>query len=71
MDGDLKIITLSKVGQTEKDKHHMLSLIRGIQKLTQMNPFTKRKQTHRHRQHAYGYQRQKIGGEWGRDKLGV
>ena len=27
---DLKIIILSEVSQTEKDKHHMLSLICGI-----------------------------------------
>ena len=27
---DLKIITLSKVSQTEKDKYHMISLICGI-----------------------------------------
>ena len=29
---DLEIITLSDVSQTEKDKYHMLSLIRGISK---------------------------------------
>ena len=56
---DLKIITLNEVGQTEKDKHHMILLTRGFQKLTQMNAFTKQKQTHRHRQRAYGYQRGK------------
>ena len=27
---DLEIIILSEVGQTEKDKYHMLSLIGGI-----------------------------------------
>ena len=27
---DLEIIILSKVSQKEKDKHHMISLIRGI-----------------------------------------
>ena len=27
---DLEIITLSKVSQKEKDKHHMISLICGI-----------------------------------------
>ena len=36
---------------------------------SQMNLFTKQKQTHRHRKQTYGYQRGKVGG--GRDKLGV
>ena len=36
--------------------------------MTQMNLFTKQKQTHRHRKQTYSYQRGKI---WGRDKLGV
>ena len=27
---DLEIVTLSEVGQTEKDKYHMISLICGI-----------------------------------------
>ena len=27
---DLEIVLLSKISQTEKDKHHMISLIRGI-----------------------------------------
>ena len=27
---DLEIIMLTEVSQTEKDKHHMISLIRGI-----------------------------------------
>ena len=27
---DLEMITLSEVSQTEKDKYHMISLIRGI-----------------------------------------
>ena len=29
---DLEIITLSEVSQTEKDRHHMISLIYGIYK---------------------------------------
>ena len=45
---DLKIMTLSEVSQTEKYKHYM-SITCGIQKLMQMNLFTKQKQTHRHR----------------------
>ena len=46
---DLEIITLSE-GQTEKYKYHMIliSLICGIPKImTQLNLFTKEKQTHR------------------------
>ena len=37
----------------------MISLICGIYKITQMNLFTKQKQTHRHRKQTYGYQRGK------------
>ena len=38
----LKIIILSEVSQTEKDKYHMISLICGIfKKMIQMNLFTK------------------------------
>ena len=36
---------------------------------TQMNLFTKQKQTHRHIKQTYGYQRG--NGGWGGDKLGV
>ena len=56
---DLEIIILSEVSQTEKDKYYMISLICGIYKITQMNLFTKQKQTHRHRKQTYGYQRGK------------
>ena len=47
---DLDIIILSEVGQTMKDKHHMISLICGIfkkKKKVPMNLFAKQKQTHR------------------------
>ena len=41
-------IIISEVSQKEKDKHHMISLICGIEKeVTQMNLLTKQKQTHR------------------------
>ena len=44
---DLKIIILSEVSQTEKDKHHMRSLICGIlkkkERKKQGNLFTKQK----------------------------
>ena len=36
-----------------------------------MNLFTKQKQTHRHRKETYGYQRGKVGGGGGADKLGA
>ena len=59
---DLEIIILSEVSQTEKDKYHMISLLRGINKLIQMNLFTKQKQTHRLQKQNYGYQRGQVGG---------
>ena len=42
---DLEIIILSEVSQKEEDKYHMISLICGIQNMTQMNVSTKQKQT--------------------------
>ena len=53
---DLEIITLSEVSQKEKDKSHMISLICGIQNMTQMNLCTKQKQTHSHREQTCGCQ---------------
>ena len=41
---DIEILILSEVNQKEKDKHH-ISLICGLKKMTQMNLFTKQKQT--------------------------
>ena len=32
----------------------------GTKKMTQMNLFTKQKQTHRHREQTYGYQKGKV-----------
>ena len=43
---DLEIIILNEVGQTEKDKCHMISFISGILKMIQMNLFTEQKQIH-------------------------
>ena len=60
----LEIIILSEVSQRKIN----ISLICGIEKMIQMNLFTKQKQTHRIRKQIYGYQRGKVGG---RDKLGV
>ena len=57
---DLEIIILSKVRQKEKDKYHMISLTCGIESMTQMNLFTKQKQTHRCREQTFGCQ-----GGWG------
>ena len=46
---DLQIIILGEISQTEKDKHHTISLICGIwrKKKMQMNLFAEQKQTHR------------------------
>ena len=45
---DLKIIILSEVSQTEKQKYHMTSLTCGILKETiQLNLLSKQEQTHR------------------------
>ena len=66
---DPEMIILSEISQKEKDKHHMISVICGIENTTQMNLFTKQKQTHRHRKRTYGYQRGKVG--VGMDKSGV
>ena len=38
---ELKIIILNEVSQTEKDKHHMISLKCGVLKIILMNLFTK------------------------------
>ena len=45
---DPEIIILNEASQTEKDKYVVL-IICEIQKMIQMNLFTKQKQTHRHR----------------------
>ena len=48
---NLKMIILSEVNQTEKDKY-MILLMCGIFKMIQMNYYTK----HRHRKQTYHYQ---------------
>ena len=63
----LEIIILSEISQKEKDKYHMISLICGIQNMTQMNITMKQKQTHGHREQTCGGQG---GGGWGRDGMG-
>ena len=52
----LDILTLNEVNQKEKDKYHMISLICGIQNMTQMNLSTKPKQNHKHREQTCGCQ---------------
>ena len=52
---DLEIIILSEINQTEKNKYHMISLICGIQNITQMNLFMKQEQTQRHREQTCGF----------------
>ena len=48
---DLVSVTLSEVSQTEKEKHHTISLIRGTQKvMIQTNLFMKENETHRLRE---------------------
>ena len=63
----LEIITESEVSQTNKvvsyDATYMCNLKK---KMTQVNLFTKQKQTHRFRKQLHGYQRAKRG----RGKLG-
>ena len=48
---DLEYIMLSEISQTEKDKFCMISLICGIQKIKQMNVYSKR-ETYRYRKQA-------------------
>ena len=60
---DLEIIILTEVSQKEKDKYHMISLICGIENMTQMNISAKQKQTHRHREQTGGCQGEEGGGE--------
>ena len=62
---DLENIILSEASQTEKHKYYAIITYTWILKITQMNLYTKQKQTHRHKKQIYGYQR----GEGG--KLGV
>ena len=54
--------------QTEKEKHHRISLICRIFKKIQMNLFIKQKQSHRVSKQTYGYQGGRMGS---RDSYGV
>ena len=53
---------LSELSQSDRERHHMMSLKYGLKKMTQMNSYTKWKQTHRLRKQIYGYQRAKGAG---------
>ena len=57
----------TKWSQTEKDIYN-IAYMQNLKKMIQLNSFTKQKQTHRHRERTYGYQRGKDGG---RGRLGV
>ena len=60
-----------KWSKSDKDKYHMLSLIYGIQNMTQMNLSMKQKQTHRHREQNCGCQGGKGMGEGWVRSLGL
>ena len=51
---DLEIIILSEISQTEKDKHHMILFICGIE--TYMNELTYKTEIDSHRKRTYSYQ---------------
>ena len=46
---DLEIIILNEINQKERGKYHMILLICTIQNVTQMNLFTKQKQSQRNK----------------------
>ena len=56
---DLETLILSEVSQTEKDKYHMISLIYGIENMTQVKLSMIQKQIYRHREQTGGLQ---VGG---------
>ena len=53
---DLEIVTVSEV-KSEKEEH-LVSLIRGIYSMIQVNLFTKQNQTTTHSKQTAGYQRE-------------
>ena len=55
----------TKLSQKEKDEHHMIQLICGIENMTQRSLPTKQEQTHRHREQTCGCQgRDRMGERW-------
>ena len=65
---DFEGIMLTEISQTEKEEYYMMSLVCGIEKIIQMNLFTKQQQTHRHSKQTW-LPKEKVRGE--KDKLGV
>ena len=60
---DLEIIILSEVSHEEKDKYHMISLIRGIENMIQMNLQNRNRLTDR--EHTCGCEGGGVGGmDW-------
>ena len=47
-------LIVGEVSHKEKDKYHMVSLICGIQNMTQMNLSADQKKTHTHGEHTRG-----------------
>ena len=60
---DLEIVIPNEVNQRQMS--YDIAYVWNLKKIIQMNLFTKQKQTHRHRQQTYGYQRRKVGWEEG------
>ena len=54
---DLETVMLNEVSQRQKDKYSRISLVCQVQKMIQMNLFTKQKQTQVLREQKYGSER--------------
>ena len=55
----------SELSQKEKDEHHIIPPICGIENMTQRSLPTKQEQTHRHREQTCGCQgRERMGEPW-------
>ena len=73
---DLEYIMLSKVSQSEKDKHHMISLIYRILKMKQMNIGEGRKKETSHKrlltiENKLRVAGGDVGGGWPRWVMGI
>ena len=49
---ELEGIMLNEISQTKTDKYYMISLVCGVQKIHKLVNKTKRKQSHRYREHT-------------------
>ena len=56
---DLEFTILSEIGQAEKDKYYMVTLLCRVLKSDPTNLYMKQKQTHSERKQTYGHQRGK------------